>query len=187
MFSVRHLHSSLLSTARTTQCPAKQYSATFRRAYSEDALNLLDEMGIGQPRKTAPEDLPPRGPEISSLNPFRGMREIRKRKEDLPQRPPTYGLHIHSSRNNTKVFLTEPTGSTMAWWTGGSCGFRKGNRSGYEAGYQCAVRSFARIEEEAKLKPLTLALKFRGFGQGRDAMTKAFMTSEGEKIREWVV
>ncbi|KAH7916771.1 mitochondrial ribosomal protein subunit S18 [Hygrophoropsis aurantiaca] len=179
------LKTSFLPIARAIPCHTTPMGAAFRRAYSVEGMNLLDEMGVGQPRKTTPDDLPPRGPDYSIPNPLRGFRELRKRKEE---RPPPYALHVHSSRNNTKVFLAKPTGHMLAWWTGGSVGFKKGNRAGYEAGYQCAVRSFARIEEEqAKTGPLTLAVKFRGFGQGREAMTRAFMTSEGDKVRNWVV
>ena len=37
------------------------------------------------------------------------------------------------------------------------------------------------------VSPVKLALKFKGFGWGREAVQKAFMTSEGDKIRSSVM
>jgi len=99
---------------------------------------------------------------------------------------PKYRLHCKSTRNNTTVTFTQPNGHTIAWYTGGSCGFKKVNRSGYEAGYQCAVRMFKRIEETLKVAPIEVALFFNGFGQGRDALLRALLTSEGDNVRPLV-
>jgi small subunit ribosomal protein S11 len=72
-------------------------------------------------------------------------------------------------------------------WTGGTCGFKGVNRSGYEAGYQCAVRAFARVKELAREVPgARFEFLFSGFGQGREAVLKALMTSEGEDVRPFV-
>jgi len=60
-------------------------------------------------------------------------------------------------------------------------------RSTYEAGYQCAVRVFKRIEEEIVSVPsMKLEVIFKGFGQGREAVFRALVASEGEKIRDHV-
>jgi small subunit ribosomal protein S11 len=100
--------------------------------------------------------------------------------------PARYRLHLHSSRNNTIATFTRPNGKTLAWFSGGSCGFKKGNRASYEAGYQCAVRMFKRIEEETKQVTMELELFFKGFGQGRDALQRALLTSEGDVVRPLV-
>ncbi len=77
-------------------------------------------------------------------------------------------------------------------WTGGSCGFKGVNRSGYEAGYQCAVRAFARIKQLARESAemggggARFEVLFKGFGQGREAVYKALMTSEGDDVRPFV-
>jgi small subunit ribosomal protein S11 len=99
---------------------------------------------------------------------------------------PKYRLHCKSTRNNTIVTFTLPEGHTIAWFTGGSCGFKKVNRSGYEAGYQCAVRIFKEIEKTVKEGPIEIALFFNGFGQGRDALLRALLTSEGDHVRPLV-
>ncbi|KAH7879501.1 uncharacterized protein C8R40DRAFT_1082101 [Lentinula edodes] len=101
-----------------------------------------------------------------------------------PGRIPQYKLHCFSSRNNTIVTFTDPRGNPIAWYSGGSCGFKRGQRASYEAGYQCAVRIFKIIENTAATKGMVrIALSFNGFGQGRDAMQKALMTSEGGNVK----
>ncbi|KNZ79920.1 37S ribosomal protein S18, mitochondrial [Termitomyces sp. J132] len=74
----------------------------------------------------------------------------------------------------------------VAAFSGGSCGFKKVNRSSYEAGYQCAVRIFKRIAELKEHTHFEIDLYFKGFGQGRDAMHKALLTSEGDNVRKLV-
>lgn len=100
---------------------------------------------------------------------------------------PRYRLHCHSSRNNTIVTFTKPNGNTIAWASGGSCKFKKGARAGYEAGYQCAIRMFVAMNNLQKTEPFALELFFKGFGEGREAMKTALLSTEGTKIRPLVV
>jgi small subunit ribosomal protein S11 len=77
-------------------------------------------------------------------------------------------------------------------WSGGSCGFKGVNRSGYEAGYQCAMRAFARVKQLARESAemggggARFEVLFKGFGRGREAVYKALMTSEGDDVRPFV-
>jgi small subunit ribosomal protein S11 len=112
-------------------------------------------------------------------------------------------IHVACTPNNTHIVITDPQGNPLkaSNWSGGKCGFKGVNRSGYEAGYQCAVRAFARIKQLAEeeggagagggsigLVPRTrFEVLFKGFGQGRDAVFKALMTSEGDDVRPYVV
>lgn len=100
--------------------------------------------------------------------------------------PPRYRLHCHSSRNNIITTLTEPNGNTIAWFSGGSCDFKKAHRASYEAGYQCAIRMFQRIEDIAKQDIILIDLFLKGFGQGREALQKALLSSEGENVRNLI-
>lgn len=107
-----------------------------------------------------------------------------------PQRAPPFRFHCHSTRTNTINTFADPDGNVLAWFSGGSCGFKKRNRSTYEAGYQCAVRMFAVIAERAKSQdpvPLNIDLFCKGYGQGREALFKALMTAQGEDVRNRVV
>ncbi|KAJ6539112.1 hypothetical protein B0H19DRAFT_1269465 [Mycena capillaripes] len=103
-------------------------------------------------------------------------------------------FHCHSTRTNTINTFTDPDGNVLSWFSGGSCGFRKRNRSTYEAGYQCAIRMFEKIEaraveQDAKEadKPLTVDLFCKGFGFGREALFKALMTAQGDGVRTRIV
>lgn len=98
-----------------------------------------------------------------------------------------FNLHVHSTRNNTIVTFTNQDKNPIACWSGGTCGFKKVNRASYEAGYQCTVRAFEKIlSYREEVGPFSLEIVFKGFGQGRDAMQKALLASEGEKIRPFV-
>jgi small subunit ribosomal protein S11 len=101
-----------------------------------------------------------------------------------------YHLHVQCTSNNSIVTLTDARGNTVerGWFSGGSCGLKGANRSGYEAGYQCAVRAFKRIQEleEATSSPIALDLFFKGFGKGREAFMNAMTLTEGERVRNLV-
>ncbi|KAI0068974.1 translational machinery component, partial [Artomyces pyxidatus] len=100
-----------------------------------------------------------------------------------------FHLHVRCTANNTHVVLTNMKGQPVpeGQWSGGTCGFKGVNRSGYEAGYQCAVRAFERIKKLSLEQPgARYEMVFKGFGQGRDAVYKALMTSEGDDVRPFV-
>ncbi|KAF8303105.1 hypothetical protein DL93DRAFT_2042406, partial [Clavulina sp. PMI_390] len=69
--------------------------------------------------------------------------------------------------------------------SGGLVGFKKVQRSGYEAGYQCAVKAFAKLSELAKESPIEVTMLFNGFGQGREAVTRALLSPDGEEVRPY--
>ncbi|KAF8529217.1 hypothetical protein BU17DRAFT_73383 [Hysterangium stoloniferum] len=96
-------------------------------------------------------------------------------------------LHVKSSHNNTILTLSDRAGNPRCWVSSGLCGFRKVQRSSYEAGYQCAVRMFEKVAEiRANTPMIKLEVVFKGFGQGREAVFRALTTSEGDGIRDSV-
>jgi len=136
----------------------------------------------------APYDGPPVPP---SRSPFSQLQQVNPFARELQKKGPSetkkFHLHVHSTRNNTIATFTNQEGQPVAWWSGGSCGFKKVNRASYEAGYQCTVRAFEKILDYRKDEgPFSLEIIFKGFGQGRDAMQKALLASEGEQIRSFV-
>ncbi|KAG5646432.1 hypothetical protein DXG03_003482 [Asterophora parasitica] len=159
-----------------------------RRCLATDAapvLSLLDGLtsisaSSSQPPAAGPGGYPP----AKAPNPF----NTRDSKAYLV---PTkhYSLYCQSTRNNTITTLMDHNYEALASFTGGSCGFKKANRASYEAGYQCAVRMFKEIERlvEKEKRDFVVDLYFNGFGQGRDAMHRALLTTEGEKLRPLVV
>ncbi|TFK43180.1 hypothetical protein BDQ12DRAFT_674537 [Crucibulum laeve] len=111
---------------------------------------------------------------------------------------PIWRLHCKSTRNNTIATLAGPNEGpdiwkedgkrrTTFWFSGGSCGFKKANRASYEAGYQCVVRMFKKIEQINEVKPIQLEIYVKGFGQGREALRNAMLAAEGMKVRPLVV
>ncbi|KAG8705808.1 hypothetical protein FRC08_001444 [Ceratobasidium sp. 394] len=102
-----------------------------------------------------------------------------------------YRLHVKSTNNNTLITLIDPQGGALKGGSasGGTVGFKGVGRSGYEAGYQCALRIFDRIAQLKKTVnwahgELKLELCLNGmFGQGREAMFRALMTQDGEHVR----
>ncbi len=182
-----------LRASRSLPLPATR--ALSSRLYSQkpssnvdDLVDLLvTEANSPDPPKPPANAYPPPKPPPSAKgnNPFRDSAD--SRINEIIRLPNMYHLHCHSSRNNTITTFTRPNGTPIAWFSGGSCGFKKGNRASYEAGYQCAVRMFERIEKEVESNgKLELQLVFKGFGQGRDALHRAIMTTEGEFVRPLV-
>ncbi len=107
-------------------------------------------------------------------------------------------IYVKSTRNNTIMSLVGPNPKNgligcLHTASGGKVGFKKVQRSGYEAGYQCAIRIFQhirKIHDGLKAKELTselhLYLNFNGFGQGREGVVRAMSAAEGEDIRNMV-
>jgi small subunit ribosomal protein S11 len=158
------------------------------------SLSLIPTSSYRIPRLSASLTTAPSydGPPVSPFSsPFSQPQSVnpysRALQKNGPQETNQLHLHVHSTRNNTVVTFTSQEGVPIAWWSGGSCGFKKVNRASYEAGYQCTVRSFEKISEYRKeVGPFSLEIVFKGFGQGRDAMHKALLASEGEKIRPFI-
>ncbi|KAG1892766.1 hypothetical protein F4604DRAFT_51924 [Suillus subluteus] len=195
MVSLAQLRPSVLNAARQSLHRARLHeNAVFSRPASF-GTSLADDMWGGEDSAAPPLDKPPMGPN-TYYNPLTATMQ-REPKKDIAERTKPYHLHVYTTHNNCRVVFTYPSGKLVknGWWTSGSCGFKGANKSSYEAGYQCAVRAFKRVEEEITrpnfkdggVSPVTLALKFKGFGWGREAVQKAFMTSEGDNIRSSVV
>lgn len=184
--TVLSLRPSALRVSRLALQKTRNIHATTSKAVALPN-NLFADMGVDRPRPVAPE-LRPKGPsEWSHENPVAPSRPLPNKQTTAGS--PMYHFHAHFSANNTKIYLADPKGRPIprGWWSGGSCRFKGVNRSTQEAGYQCAVHAFRRIEEIIQEKgPITLSVHLRGFGKGRTAVEQIFLTSEGEKVRPLV-
>ncbi|KAF2002788.1 translational machinery component [Amniculicola lignicola CBS 123094] len=97
-------------------------------------------------------------------------------------------LHIYAHKHNTHLTLTKPDRNALISVSCGNIGFRKAGRGTYDAAYQLAAFVMSRIQDKGLLPQIKkLELVFRGFGPGREAVTKAILGSEGKKIRGLVV
>ena len=66
----------------------------------------------------------------------------------------------------------------------GHVGFRKAGRGSYDAAYQLAAFTFKQIVEKGILNEIKyMEVVFRGFGAGREAVTKVLLGTEGRRLR----
>jgi len=102
--------------------------------------------------------------------------------------PPPHHLHIYCTKHNTHITLTKPNYDAIMSVSAGNIGFRKAGRGSYDAAYQLAAYVLSRIQDQGLLREiLRLEIVLRGFGQGREAVTKAILGSEGRNIRNKVI
>ena len=96
----------------------------------------------------------------------------------------THHFHIYSTKHNTHITLTTPDRSSLISLSAGNIGFRKAARGTYDAAYQLASYVLGRIQEEGLLRKIQrLEVVLRGFGIGREAVTKALLGTEGRLLR----
>lgn len=96
-------------------------------------------------------------------------------------------LFVNASRNNTILTLTSPSGDPLASASGGSVGFKKSARSGYEAGYRAAFSMFGKINEfKDAWRVQHLEVLWNGFGQGREAVFRALLAGEGQGTKNLI-
>jgi len=177
MLASRCLPSFIVAAAKRPHLSAFMSSETNSNPQGliQDMMKSTAEAPKDSDPPTAPSDSYPPNP----------MAPKDKSVQHDPETKPTYHLHWKSTRHNTAATFTDDKCRIVSWVTGGSCGFKHSRRGEYEAGYQCAVKMFKKIEQTLLVaeKPFQLELIYKGFGQGRQALDSALQTSEGENIR----
>ncbi|MCJ1249579.1 hypothetical protein MMC30_006805 [Trapelia coarctata] len=108
---------------------------------------------------------------------------------------PPHHLHIYSTKHNTHISLTRPDRSPIIVVSTGNLGFKKAARGTYDAAYQLGAYMMKRIRDsglltnppskEKRIDRLELIL--RGFGDGREAIKKILLGSEGMLVRPRIV
>jgi small subunit ribosomal protein S11 len=111
-------------------------------------------------------------------------------------------LHVYATRHNTHITVTGPPGSkgmkpdpkkpfnggVIISMACGNIGFKKSGRKHYDSAFQLASYVMTRMQEagvSADIQKLEVYL--RGFGAGREAVTKALLGTEGRYLRGKVV
>ncbi|KAI9834647.1 MAG: hypothetical protein M1826_000049 [Phylliscum demangeonii] len=73
-------------------------------------------------------------------------------------------------------------------FSAGNLGFKKAARGSYDAAYQLATYVLSRMQNSGILNSITeIEVVLRGFGQGREAVTKALLGGEAHDIRSRLV
>jgi small subunit ribosomal protein S11 len=95
-----------------------------------------------------------------------GAKRVRRRE----RRNISHGqANIKASFNNTIISITDQTGSTVAWTSGGSVGF-KGSRKSTPYAAQVAAEEAARRAGEHGIRKLDVIVS--GTGSGRDTAVR---------------
>ncbi|PNS19833.1 hypothetical protein CAC42_7800 [Sphaceloma murrayae] len=110
-------------------------------------------------------------------------------------------IHIYATKHNTHITVTAPPkakakydvadlykppeqNQPMMSFATGMIGFRKAGRGSYDAAYQLASYVLKQLQEKGKLKDMReIEVVLRGWGAGREAVTKALLGQEGRLVR----
>ena len=119
---------------------------------------------------------------------------------------PRHRLHVYSTKHNTHITLTAPVESPttgkgssnnaadiykapepnkiLISMAAGNIGFRKAGRGTYDAGYQLTAFVLKQVQERGYTRNIDrLEVVLRGYGQGREAFSKALQGQEGRFVR----
>jgi small subunit ribosomal protein S11 len=122
-----------------------------------------------------------------------------------------HSLHVYAHRHNTHITFTHTPkesakqvsamdthnplsqvhvnreSKTLLTLSTGNIGFKKGGRGSYDAAYQLAAYAFKYIQEKGMLSEVgQITVLLRGYGAGREAVTKAILGSEGRSLRGFI-
>ena len=101
-----------------------------------------------------------------------------KTKKKVKKNVPAGVAHIKASFNNTIINISNPSGETIVWTSGGSVGF-KGSRKSTPYAAQIAADAAASKALEFGMK--TLSVEVKGPGSGRETALRA-LQARGFKI-----
>lgn len=126
--------------------------------------------------------------DLRQIVPIQDIGELQNLSLQEFEEQPRHHLHIYSTKHNTHIALTKPNRDALISVSCGNIGFRKAGRGSYDAAYQLAAFVMSRIQDKGLLTQIQrLEVIYRGFGQGREAVTKAILGSEGRNIRGKIV
>ncbi|KAH8662809.1 hypothetical protein BGZ60DRAFT_380137 [Tricladium varicosporioides] len=97
-------------------------------------------------------------------------------------------FHIYATRHNTHITLTDPKRNPLISVSCGNIGFKHSARKHYDSAFQLASLVMNRMQDQGinqQIKEVEVVL--RGFGAGREAVTKAILGLEGKFIRHKII
>lgn len=98
-------------------------------------------------------------------------KEVKKSKKTQQKKISHARAYVTATFNNTLVTLTDPTGNTIAWGSGGASNF-KGARKSTPYAATTVVEGISKKAKEAGVSSIEIYLK--GPGPGRDSSIRAF-------------
>lgn len=104
------------------------------------------------------------------------------------RREEPHHIHVYATKHNTHITITKPDHGPIISKSAGDIGFRHSARKHYDSAFQLASYVFGKIHESGKSRDIKkIAVIMRGFGAGREAVTKALLGSEGRYLRGKIV
>lgn len=95
-----------------------------------------------------------------------------------------YHFHVYATKHNTHITLTNPKRNPVLSLSAGNLGFRKANRGTFDAAYQLAIYVLGRMQEQGLTSKIRyMEVMLRGFGVGREAVSKILTGIEGRDMR----
>lgn len=127
---------------------------------------------------------------------------------DFQQADQPHRLHVYATKHNTHITFVQPAKSAsqtvsssisgtssssadqkkqidvLLSLSAGNIGFRKAGRGSYDAAYQLAAFVLKQIQDKGMTRDIQkLEVVLRGFGAGREAVSKVLLGTEGRHIR----
>jgi len=98
-----------------------------------------------------------------------------------------YHLNVFSHKHNTHITVSKPNRDVMVSMSCGNLGFRNTQRGSYDAAYQLGAYVLDRMHQKGLHRKIqNMVVTLRGFGQGREAMTKLLLGNEGRLLRHTI-
>lgn len=183
---VKPIDSALFGLQNVSDTNARRRGRTDRSASGEDTIE-----------------------DILSAPSSRIFNEAAARNLDSATEAKPHRLHVLATKHNTHLTLVQPprpasqTASSgisstnasaadqkkmvdvLLSLSSGNIGFRKAGRGSYDAAYQLTAFTLKTMKERGMLRDIKkLEIVMRGFGAGREAVTKAILGAEGRNIRD---
>lgn len=166
---------------------------------------------FGQPTTTKTNfmdilDAPPDSASLLSDTYFRNLSE---NDPDAGNETKAHKLHVYATKHNTHITFVQPPRSAsqtvsssvsgtsssaqdqkkivdvLLSLSAGNIGFRKAGRGSYDAAYQLGAFALKQIQEKGMLRDVRrLEVVLRGFGAGREAVSKVLLGAEGRSVRD---
>jgi small subunit ribosomal protein S11 len=99
-----------------------------------------------------------------------------------------YHFHVYAHKHNCHITVTKPNRDAIISVSCGNLGFKKSQRKHYDSAYQLGAYVVDKLHQggwHKKIKQMEVVL--RGFGQGREAVTKVLLGTQGKMLRNSII
>lgn len=187
----RSVTSTICTSCRRTTHPLRPFSQSAKATFASpfDRSNEKPEHTLDSLMSTVDQNFRRSGPDhFSNMIPGSSSSALRNLAIKDWDEDDRHKLHVYATKHNTHLTLAKPNHDSLISVSCGNIGFRKAGRGTYDAGYQLAAFVMSRIIDKGLLPQIQkLELVYRGFGPGREAVTKAILGAEGKRIRPLIV